>query len=209
MVGGLAAAAVALAAPAARAQGVVENTVSNGATGSLYGRDASRAVFVYATQRPSSTGAVEVELFFDVFEVDPAVLGGLTNVLFGSGTIPAADLRTDGLGQLTLDTDTSANAGFTTYACPNPLPATPPYCAPTSNPGRIRLALARAAGTPVSHQDGQWTTDYGDLRITQTGTAEWAPATGTGAVGAVAVPAGASGSIATSRDVFVVVQQGP
>jgi hypothetical protein len=201
------AAALALAASGALAQGVTTQTVSGGAAGSLYGRDAARAVFVYVTQRPSSTGAVEVEVFFDVYEASPTAQGGLTNVLFGSGTVPAADLRSDGLGQLALDTNTSGNAGFTTWACPNPLPATPPYCTPTANPGRIQLALARAGGAPVSHQDGQWTSDYGTIRVTQTGSAEWAPATGAGAVGAVAVPVGATGSIEISHDVFVVVEQ--
>jgi hypothetical protein len=206
--GWLVASALALAAPAARAQGVVEQTVSSGASGALYGRDASRDVFAYATQTTSRTGGAQALLVVQIDEASSTVPGGMSLVLFGSGAIPAADVTSNGLGQLVVDTDTTGNAAFTTIACPNPLPATPPYCTPAANPGRVRVVLSRAAGTPVSHQDGQWTSDYGTIRITQTGAGEVVAANGDGFVGATAFPAGATGSIGMTRDVLVVVEQG-
>jgi hypothetical protein len=205
LLGFLAFSALALAAPAARAQGVDLQMVSNGAAGSLLGQDAAHQVAAFVTQRAAGDRPV---LYFQISDVSPTTLGGLTLVLFGTGPIPAADLRSDGLGQLFVDTDTSANAAFTTYACPNPLPATPPFCTVTRNPGRVRFALARTPGSIVTRYNGQWTQQFGDTRLTQTGTVQSVSAAGSGFVGPVAFPAGATGFIEITQETVVVVQQG-
>jgi hypothetical protein len=200
---------LALAAPRALAQGVVASTHSNGATGALYGRDVAHGVFAYVTQTASATGDAQTWLFFEIDEPYAGYPWGTTNVRFGSGLVPNADLVTDGLGRLVLDTDTAANPSFTTYACPNPPSAEPPYCAPVENAGRVRMTLAHSNAMPVFHDSGQWTWDYGNVHVTQTGTGEFSAATGEGSVAGTAFPADASGSIGMTQEVFVVVQQGP
>jgi hypothetical protein len=205
----LAALALTLAAPAARAQGVVAQTLSDGAVGALYGRDASRTVFAYVTQSKSAaTGAVETFLFFEIDEPYPGFPWGTTNVLFGSGPIPNADLRSDGLGSLVLDTDTASNTAFATYACPNPPNPEPPYCAPVENAGRVQMTLSHSSALPVFHESGEWTWEYGNVLLVQTGSGELGSATGEGSVAGFAFPPGAAGSIGANREVVVVVQQG-
>jgi hypothetical protein len=206
----LIAAALAFAAPAARAQGIVAQTLSDGTAGALYGRDAARAVTAYVTQgRSAATGETETFLFFEIDEPYSGFPWGTTNVLFGSGPIPNADLQGDGLGKLVLDTDTSSSPGFTTYACPNPPNPEPPYCVPVENAGRVQMTLSHSSATPVFHESGQWTWDFGNVQLVQNGTGELGSATGTGSVAGFAFPAGATGSIGTSHQVVVVIQQGP
>lgn len=206
----LVAAALALAAPGARAQGIVARTLSDGAVGALYGRDAARAVTAYVTQsRSATTGEARTFLFFEIDEPYPGFPWGTTNVLFGSGLIPNADLQSDGLGKLVLDTDTASNPAFTTYACPNPPNPEPPYCAPVENAGRVQMTLSHSNAIPLMHQSGEWTFDFGNVLLVQTGTGELGSATGEGSVVGFPFPAGASGSIGTNREVVVVIQQGP
>ncbi|HEY6003182.1 MAG TPA: hypothetical protein VIV57_09920 [Anaeromyxobacter sp.] len=206
----LIAAALAFAAPSALAQGVVAQTLSDGAVGALYGRDAARTVTAYATQsRSPTTGQAETFLFFEIDEPYSGFPWGTTNVLFGSGLIPNADLQSDGLGKLVLDTDTSSNPAFTTYACPNPPNPEPPYCIPVENAGRVQMTLSHSSAMPVFHENGQWTFDFGNVQLVQTGTGELGSATGEGSVAGFPFPAGATGSIGTNREVVVVIQQGP
>ncbi len=202
-------AALVAAAPSALAQGVVAQTLSSGATGGLYGRDAARAVTAYVTQsRSMTTGEVHTFLFFEIDEPYGGYPWGTTNVLFGSGLIPNADLQSNGIGVLVLDTDTASNPSFTTYACPNPPNPEPPFCAQVANRGRVQMTLSHSNAMPVSHNVGQWTWDYGNVHVTQTGTGEYGSATGTGSVVGIPFPAGATGSIGMNQEVVVVVQQG-
>jgi hypothetical protein len=206
----LAAGALVLAASSARAQGVVAQTLSDGAVGALYGRDASHTVTAYVTQtRSTTTGQTETWLFFEIDEPYSGYPWGTTNVLFGSGLIPNADVLTDGLGKLVLDTDTSSNSAFTTYSCPNPPNPVPPFCTPVANLGRVLMTLSHDNATPVSHTTGQWTSDFGNIHVTQTGTGTFGSATGEGSVVGFAFPAGATGTIGQNQQVSVVIQQGP
>jgi len=204
----LAVAVLVAGAPAARAQGVVTKAVTNGTFGALFGKDASHVVSAFVNRGPDASGQTVTRLFFEIDEPSPTVNGGFTTVLFGSGTIPSSDLQDNGLGKLSLDTDISSNASFTTFSCPNPLPATPPFCTVVPNSGRVSMTLSHGS-MPTTQTTGQWTWTWGNMIVTQIGTQEVSPATGQGSVVGVLFPADASGTIGVNHDVFVVVQQGP
>jgi hypothetical protein len=202
----LVAAALALGASTANAQGILAQTQSNGAWGGLYGRDAAHAVTAYVSRTLSASGETQTFLFFEIDEPYSGYPWGTTNVLFGSGLIPNGDLVTDGLGQLILDTDTTSNVAFTTYACPNPPDAG--TCGPVANGGRVQMTLSRSNATSILRNSGQWTFQWGNTLITQVGNGQFASATGTGSVAGIAFPDGSTGGIGMNESVYVVIQQG-
>ncbi len=202
----LAAAALLLGASSASAQGVLAQTQSNGAWGGLYGRDAAHTVDIYVSRTVDASGNPSTFLFFEVEVPVPGSQSGWMNVMFGSGIIPDADMTSDGLGQLLLDTDTASNGSFHTFACTNPLD--PSTWGAVANPGRVQMAALRTAGTPILRTSGEWTFQWGDTLITQVGNGQFGSAAGTGSVGSIALPAGATGGIGMNQSVDVVVQQG-
>jgi hypothetical protein len=206
LVSSLAVAALLLGASSASAQGILAQTQSNSAWGGLYGRDAARSVDIYVSRAVDVNGNPSTFLFFEVEVAVPGSQSGWMNVMFGSGIIPDADMTSDGLGQLLLDTDTASNGSFQTFACSDPLD--PSTWGRVANPGRVQMTASRTAVTPILRTSGEWTFLWGDTLITQVGNGQFGSAAGTGSVGSIALPAGATGGIGMNQSVDVVIQQG-